>query len=59
VHAKSRRQPTRWRASLPITKQVLDATPARNRMFRSGEQPGALAFDGVLRRGGIRYDDLA
>jgi len=38
---------------------VLDATPERNRMFRSGERPGALAFDGLLRRAGIRYDDLA
>jgi len=45
--------------NLPITQEVLNATPERNRMFRSGEKPGASAFDGLLRRAGIRYDDLA
>lgn len=42
----------------PITQQVLDATPARAAAFRSGPRPGGLAFDGALRRAGIRYEDL-
>ena len=45
--------------NLPITRKVLDETPARTLPFRSGPRPGGLAFDGTLRRAGIRYEDLA
>jgi ribulose-5-phosphate 4-epimerase/fuculose-1-phosphate aldolase len=45
--------------NLPITNEVLAATPERRRVFRAGGKPDAMVFDGVLRRAGIRYDDLA
>jgi hypothetical protein len=45
--------------NLPLSAAVLQATPERNRMFKAGEKPGAMAFEGLLRRAGIRYDDLA
>jgi ribulose-5-phosphate 4-epimerase/fuculose-1-phosphate aldolase len=45
--------------NLPITQNVLDETPARTLPFRSGPRPGGMAFDGLLRRAGIRYEDLA
>jgi ribulose-5-phosphate 4-epimerase/fuculose-1-phosphate aldolase len=45
--------------NLPITQQVLDETPARTLPFRSGPRPGGMAFDGLLRRAGIRYEDIA
>ncbi|MEO8144925.1 MAG: class II aldolase/adducin family protein [Betaproteobacteria bacterium] len=44
--------------NLPITQKVLDETPARTLPFRSGPRPGGMAFDGLLRRAGIRYEDL-
>jgi ribulose-5-phosphate 4-epimerase/fuculose-1-phosphate aldolase len=44
--------------NLPITQKVLDGTPARTAPFRGGPRPGGLAFDGLLRRAGIRYEDL-
>ena len=44
--------------NLPITRKVLDETPARTLPFRSGPRPGGVAFDGLLRRAGIRYEDL-
>ena len=44
---------------LPITPQVLDETPARTLPFRSGPRPGGMAFDGLLRRAGIRYEEIA
>lgn len=44
--------------NLPITQKVLDETPARTLPFRSGSRPGGMAFDGLLRRAGIRYEDL-
>jgi ribulose-5-phosphate 4-epimerase/fuculose-1-phosphate aldolase len=44
--------------NLPITQKVLDETPTRTLPFRSGPRPGGLAFDGLLRRAGIRYEDL-
>jgi ribulose-5-phosphate 4-epimerase/fuculose-1-phosphate aldolase len=44
--------------NLPIGQKVLDETPARTLPFRSGPRPGGLAFDGLLRRAGIRYEDL-
>jgi ribulose-5-phosphate 4-epimerase/fuculose-1-phosphate aldolase len=45
--------------NLPITQGVLDATPERRRVFRTDGKPDVMAFEGVLRRAGIRYDDLA
>lgn len=45
--------------NLAIPPKVLDETPARTLPFRSGPRPGGLAFDGLLRRAGIRYEDLA
>ena len=44
--------------NLPIAQSVLEATPARAAVFRSGPRPGGLAFDGALRRAGIRYEDV-
>lgn len=44
--------------NLPITQRVLDDTPARAAAFRSGPRPGGLPFDALLRRAGIRYEDL-
>jgi len=44
--------------NLPITRKVLDETPARRLPFRSGPRPGGMAFDALLRRAGIRYEDL-
>ena len=45
--------------NLPIKQQVLEETPARTLPFRSGPRPGGMVFDGLLRRAGIRYEDLA
>jgi ribulose-5-phosphate 4-epimerase/fuculose-1-phosphate aldolase len=45
--------------NLPIPQRVLDETPARTLPFRSGPRPGGLAFDGLLRRASIRYEDIA
>ena len=45
--------------NLPVTQKVLDETPARTLPFRSGPRPGGMAFDALLRRAGIRYEDLA
>jgi ribulose-5-phosphate 4-epimerase/fuculose-1-phosphate aldolase len=44
--------------NLPVTQKVLEETPARTLPFRSGPRPGGMAFDGLLRRAGIRYEDL-
>jgi ribulose-5-phosphate 4-epimerase/fuculose-1-phosphate aldolase len=44
--------------NLALTAQVLAATPARVQAFRSGPRPGGLAFDALLRRAGIRYEDI-
>jgi hypothetical protein len=45
--------------NLPIAAKVLDETPARTLPFRSGPRPGGMVFDALLRRAGIRYEDLA
>jgi ribulose-5-phosphate 4-epimerase/fuculose-1-phosphate aldolase len=45
--------------NLPIARAVLEATPARTAPFRAGPRPGGLEFDALLRRAGIRYEDLA
>ncbi len=44
--------------NVPIPRRVLDAIPEQTRFFRQGARPGGLAFDGALRRAGIRYEDL-
>jgi len=44
--------------NLPIAPRVLDETPARAKAFRTGPRPGGLPFDALLRRAGIRYQDL-
>jgi len=44
--------------NLPIRQAVLDDTPQRIAAFRSGARPGGDAFDGALRRAGIRFEDL-
>jgi hypothetical protein len=38
---------------------VLAETPARTAPFRTGPRPGGLEFDALLRRAGIRFEDLA
>ena len=44
--------------SIPIAQKVLDAIPAQVEVFRSGPRPGGLHYDALLRRAGIRYEDL-
>ena len=44
--------------NLPIAQRVLDGTPARAAAFRSGPRPGGLPFDALLRRAGIRYEEI-
>jgi ribulose-5-phosphate 4-epimerase/fuculose-1-phosphate aldolase len=44
--------------NLPIAQRVLEETPARSQAFRGGPRPGGLPFDALLRRAGIRYEDL-
>lgn len=45
--------------NLPVSPTVLQETPARIRPFRNVARPGGLPFDGLLRRAGIRLEDLA
>ncbi|MDW8468636.1 MAG: class II aldolase/adducin family protein [Burkholderiales bacterium] len=45
--------------NLPIAAAVLADTPRRVAPFRSGARPGGEAFDALLRRAGIRYEDIA
>jgi ribulose-5-phosphate 4-epimerase/fuculose-1-phosphate aldolase len=45
--------------NLPVTARVLAETPARTAPFRTGPRPGGLEFDALLRRAGIRFEDLA
>ncbi len=45
--------------SLPIARQVLEDTPRRIAGFRAGARPGGETFDALLRRAGIRYEDIA
>jgi ribulose-5-phosphate 4-epimerase/fuculose-1-phosphate aldolase len=44
--------------NLPVAQTVLEATPARNAAVVDGPRPGGLEFDALLRRAGIRYEDL-
>ena len=44
--------------NLPVAQAVLEANPARNAAVVDGPRPGGLEFDALLRRAGIRYEDL-
>jgi len=44
--------------NLPIAQTVLEATPARSEAFNADSRPGGAPFDALLRRAGIRYEDL-
>jgi ribulose-5-phosphate 4-epimerase/fuculose-1-phosphate aldolase len=44
--------------NLPISQRVLDETPARSQAFNADPRPGGLPFDALLRRAGIRYEDI-
>jgi ribulose-5-phosphate 4-epimerase/fuculose-1-phosphate aldolase len=44
--------------NLPVARAVLETNPARNAAVIDGPRPGGLEFDALLRRAGIRYEDL-
>jgi len=44
--------------NLPVAQAVLETNPARNAAVVDGPRPGGLEFDALLRRAGIRYEDL-
>jgi ribulose-5-phosphate 4-epimerase/fuculose-1-phosphate aldolase len=44
--------------NVPIAPAVLEDTPRRIAAFRSGPRPGGEVFDALLRRAGIRYEDI-
>jgi ribulose-5-phosphate 4-epimerase/fuculose-1-phosphate aldolase len=44
--------------NLPVAPGVLETNPARNTTVVDGPRPGAMEFDALLRRAGIRYEDL-
>jgi ribulose-5-phosphate 4-epimerase/fuculose-1-phosphate aldolase len=44
--------------NLPVSQRVLDEMPARTAAFRGGPRPGGLPFDALLRRAGIRFQDI-
>jgi ribulose-5-phosphate 4-epimerase/fuculose-1-phosphate aldolase len=44
--------------NLPVSEAVLADTPRRIAPFRAGPRPGGEVFDALLRRAGIRYEDL-
>jgi len=44
--------------NLPVAQAVLETNPARNAAVVDGPRPGGLEFDALLRRAGIRYQDL-
>ena len=44
--------------NLPIAQRVLDETPARMQAQVAGSRPGGPPFDALLRRAGIRYEDI-
>ena len=41
-----------------VSQRVLDEMPERTAAFRGGPRPGGLPFDALLRRAGIRYQDI-
>ncbi|HXZ93332.1 MAG TPA: class II aldolase/adducin family protein [Burkholderiales bacterium] len=44
--------------NLAVAQAVLETNPARNAAVVDGPRPGGLEFDALLRRAGIRYEDL-
>ncbi|MSQ63783.1 MAG: class II aldolase/adducin family protein [Betaproteobacteria bacterium] len=44
--------------NLPVAQAVLEDTPRRIAPFRAGPRPGGEVFDALLRRAGIRYEDI-
>jgi len=44
--------------NIPVPQRLLDDMPARTAAFRGGPRPGGLPFDALLRRAGIRYEDI-
>ena len=44
--------------NLPISQRVLDETPARSQAFNKDPRPGGPPFDALLRRAGIRYEEI-
>jgi ribulose-5-phosphate 4-epimerase/fuculose-1-phosphate aldolase len=44
--------------NLPVAQAVLEVNPARNTAVVDGPRPGGMEFDALLRRAGIRYEDL-
>ena len=44
--------------NLPVAQAVLETNPARNAAVVDGPRPGGPEFDALLRRAGIRYEDL-
>lgn len=44
--------------NIPIAQAVLQAVPAQRKPLLMGQRPGQMPFDGMLRRAGIRYEDL-
>ena len=44
--------------NVAVSQRVLDEMPARTAAFRTGPRPGGLPFDALLRRAGIRYQDI-
>jgi ribulose-5-phosphate 4-epimerase/fuculose-1-phosphate aldolase len=44
--------------NLPVARAVLETNPARNTAVVDGPRPGGMEFDALLRRAGIRYEDL-
>jgi hypothetical protein len=44
--------------NIAVSQRVLDEMPARTAAFRTGPRPGGLPFDALLRRAGIRYQDI-
>lgn len=44
--------------NLPVTREVLEGMQQRMKPFRDGARPAGEVFDGLLRRAGIRYEDI-
>jgi len=44
--------------NLPVARSVLETNPARNTAVVDGPRPGGMEFDALLRRAGIRHEDL-
>ncbi len=44
--------------NVAVPQRVLDDMPERTAAFRAGPRPGGLPFDALLRRAGIRYQDI-